>query len=167
MYNLPIAYFITFTTYGTWLHGDCRGSVIRRCGCSEKLPPNTALYNYENRLRKHPPVVLNAAQRKIVHDAVIRHCAHRQWYLIALHVRSNHLHAIVQANSPIKQVTQQLKQWSTRSLRQAGMEAPVVWTSGASRNYIYEPSKLRQKVHYVLFEQGEMMEYYVDESICL
>jgi hypothetical protein len=25
--SIPLAYFITFTCYGTWLHGDERGSV--------------------------------------------------------------------------------------------------------------------------------------------
>ena len=27
--NIPLAYFITFRAYGTWLHGDERGSVDR------------------------------------------------------------------------------------------------------------------------------------------
>jgi len=27
--SIPLAYLITFTTYGTWLHGDPRGSVDR------------------------------------------------------------------------------------------------------------------------------------------
>src|SRR5882762_2856343 len=27
--HIPIAYFITFRAYGTWLHGDSRGSVDR------------------------------------------------------------------------------------------------------------------------------------------
>jgi hypothetical protein len=27
--NLPLAYLITFRCYGTWLHGDERGSVDR------------------------------------------------------------------------------------------------------------------------------------------
>ena len=29
MPDRPLAYFLTFTTYGTWLHGDGRGSVDR------------------------------------------------------------------------------------------------------------------------------------------
>ena len=27
--HIPLAYFITFRSYGTWLHGDKRGSVDR------------------------------------------------------------------------------------------------------------------------------------------
>jgi hypothetical protein len=41
----PIAYFITFTTYGTWLHGDERGSVDKghnRVG-TEFIAPNMPL----------------------------------------------------------------------------------------------------------------------------
>jgi hypothetical protein len=28
--EFPLAYFISFRTYGTWLHGDERGSVNRK-----------------------------------------------------------------------------------------------------------------------------------------
>jgi hypothetical protein len=65
--DTPLAYFITFRTYGTWLHGDKRGSVDRfnnRYG-TPRLPPNKLRENYERTLLKRPPVRLNMKQRKV------------------------------------------------------------------------------------------------------
>ena len=56
--HTPLAFFITFRTYGTWLHGDPRGSVDRqhnRYG-TPYLPPNKLRQKYERRLLKQPPV---------------------------------------------------------------------------------------------------------------
>ena len=165
MHNTPIAYFITFTTFGTWLHGDPRKSVIHRQGFSEQIDPNAAFYRYEQVQLKHPPVTLDSHQRKIVQDVIVRHCNLRQWRLFALHVRTNHIHIVVQADRTIDQVMKELKSWATRLLRQNGLCVPVVWTSGGSCNYIFKSSKLLEKVHYVIHEQGTPMEYYLDESI--
>jgi hypothetical protein len=39
---VPLAYFITFHTYGTWIHGDDRGSVDRHHNLygTPMLPPD-------------------------------------------------------------------------------------------------------------------------------
>jgi hypothetical protein len=37
MSKYPLAYFITFTTYGTWLHGDPRGSFMKSPDGAEHL----------------------------------------------------------------------------------------------------------------------------------
>jgi hypothetical protein len=41
-YRIPLAYLITFRSYGTWLHGDPRGSVDRFHNVYGKprLPPS-------------------------------------------------------------------------------------------------------------------------------
>ena len=65
-----LAYFITFRTYGTWLHGDKRGSVDRfhnRYG-SPRLPPNKLREKYSRSLLKRPPVRLTGKQRKVVRN---------------------------------------------------------------------------------------------------
>ena len=44
--QFPLAYLITFRTYGTWLHGDDRGAVDRRGGNefgATLMPPNRGL----------------------------------------------------------------------------------------------------------------------------
>ncbi|HEU5233035.1 MAG TPA: hypothetical protein VFU50_09255 [Terriglobales bacterium] len=66
--SVPLAYLIIFRSYGTWLHGDPRGSVDRfhnQYG-TPVFPPNAArLVQTEVRL-KRVPVVLTAVQRQSV-----------------------------------------------------------------------------------------------------
>ena len=38
--DIPLAYLITFRSYGTWLHGDKRGSVDRFHNHYSYLPPD-------------------------------------------------------------------------------------------------------------------------------
>jgi hypothetical protein len=76
-----LAYFITFRTYGTWLHGDKRGSVDRfhnRYG-SPRLPPNKLRENYSRSLLKRPPVRLTGKQRKVVEESIWETCKAQKW----------------------------------------------------------------------------------------
>ncbi|MDH4202797.1 MAG: transposase [Phycisphaerae bacterium] len=164
MYNNPIAYFITFSTYGTWLHGDPRSSVMRENGRARVLPENTGFYHHEQAKFKASPVLLDNIQRQIVRDTIVKHCEIRQWRLFALHVRTNHVHTVVKANKRIDQVANELKGWPKRVLREEGFDPPKVWTGGSSKVYIYSEGTLREKIHYVVYEQGEMVAYYVDEA---
>ena len=104
MYNNPIAYFITFSTCGTWLHGDPRSSVMRENGQTRVLPENTGFYHHEQAKLKAPPVLLDNIQRQIVRDTIVKHCEIRQWRLFALHVRTNHVHVVVKADKSIDQI---------------------------------------------------------------
>ena len=61
----PLAVFITFHTYGTWLPGDVRGSVTRgRNGYDEPFrAPCEALERRSRALMRHPPVQLDPTER--------------------------------------------------------------------------------------------------------
>ena len=72
--EFPLAYLITFRSYGTWLHGDSRGSVDRfhnRYG-TPRLPPNDRWRKYNRDLLKHLPVKLRNRQRAVVEKAIAR-----------------------------------------------------------------------------------------------
>ncbi len=60
--RIPLGYHITFRCYGTWLHGDERGSVDRfhnRYG-SPLISPNRPWKRYNKLALKRPPVKLTA-----------------------------------------------------------------------------------------------------------
>ncbi len=63
------AFLITFRCYGTWLHGDERGSVDRRyynrLG-TPKITPNAENSRRKAKLMKHNPFIGGAGGRKIV-----------------------------------------------------------------------------------------------------
>jgi REP element-mobilizing transposase RayT len=167
MYNKPLAYFITFTTYGTWLHGDPRKSVVVKDHLSTLLAPNDLFLQYEQAHLKYPAAILDNTMRRLVLDAVIERCCYMQWRLLACHVRSNHVHVLICAETPIGQVLSSLKAWATRQLRQSGYDLPAVWTRHGSTKYIFRKAKLLEKAHYILYEQGEMMAYYLDPELVI
>src|ERR1700751_842429 len=95
-----LAYFISFRCYGTWLHGDERGSTERlhkRYG-SPFLPQNEDWRRQDRRLMKQPPVALSIEQRNLVERAIRNTCVTRQWNPLAVNVRTNHVHAVASCN---------------------------------------------------------------------
>src|SRR5436305_948277 len=122
--EFPLAYLITFRCYGTWLHGDERGSFRRSSRVMSgvlRIPPMSRLKTAESRQLKHHPVRLNKRQRQVVEQAVREVCLHRRYRLRAINVRSNHAHSIVSALSKPEPIREALKSYSTRALREAGL----------------------------------------------
>jgi hypothetical protein len=96
--EFPLAYLLTFRTFGTWLHGDIRWSVgrSRRSARESKLiQPNVPLN--EAMAVNQPPVILNKNQRETVEEAIIEVCKNRGYFLRAVNARTNHVHAAVTA----------------------------------------------------------------------
>src|SRR5918998_746380 len=95
--DTPLAYLITFRCYGTWLHGDERGSInrFRNQYKSAYLPPEKKWVETNTQRLKSEVVTLDAHQRGLVESAVRETCSFRQWHLHAINVRTNHVHAVV------------------------------------------------------------------------
>lgn len=167
MYHKPLAYFITFTTYGTWLHGDPRTSVVVQNHGTKVLEPQDSFYRYAQRHLKHPAVTLDPSMRHLVLRAMIERCGTMQWRLLACHVRSNHVHLLIASDEPIEKVLSSLKAWGTRQLRRAGYNLIKVWTHHGSTKYVFRKSKLLEKMHYIIHEQGDMMDYYLDPDYAM
>jgi REP element-mobilizing transposase RayT len=155
----PLGYLLTWTTYGTWLHGDPRGSVDRdhHCPGAPALMPDPQRQEYVHRTLKHAPVALDEARRKIIQETIEAHCRFRRWGLTAINVRSNHVHVIVYApTASPTQVMDQFKAWSTRRLREAGLlgHDQQAWTEGGSKRTLYTEQALNDATRYVLEGQG-------------
>ena len=121
----PLAYFITFRCYGTWLPGDERGWTDRPVSAHD-VPLRShhpGLHPVAEEAMAESPFVLDGPRRGIVDAAIRDVCAHRGWTLHALNVRTNHVHLVVTADSAPEQVMTTLKAWSTRRLREAGLVA--------------------------------------------
>lgn len=158
--DFPLAYLITFRTYGTWLHGDERTSVDRHGKNIYHTPravPNSKLKKQMAENMKQTPFLLDANQRKIVRATIKEVCDHRQYVLKALNVRTNHLHAVVSAACRPDPIIHAFKSYATRNLRQARLieNAAIVWSRGKSCRYLWKPLHVSLAVEYVLFGQGD------------
>jgi REP element-mobilizing transposase RayT len=157
----PLAYLITFTTYGTWLHGRDPGSVDR-----EHNVPGTPLlavdpaFEAANRQRlRQEPCLLDAPRRAVVLRTIREVAAHRGWKLWAIHVRTNHVHIVVTATPKPEKVMADFKAWASRRLREVCGEPADRdrWTQHGSTRYLNKEASLAAAIAYVVDEQGEAL----------
>jgi REP element-mobilizing transposase RayT len=155
----PLAYLITFRTYGTWLHGVEKGSVDRKHNIygTPRLAPNPHRKNTETRLLKHAPTVLDARQRRTVDRAVREVCAHRGYALLAVNVRTNHVHTVLSAARDPEPILDALKAYATRALRRAALASPTtkLWVRHGSTRYLWKEQHVEKAIAYVLYGQGD------------
>ena len=159
--NYPLAYLITFTTYGTWLHGDIRGSVDRNHNKygDEFLPEKGSFEQQDCKLLKNTAVFLDEKDRNVVLNAVLDQCGFRGWFAYAIHVRSNHIHIVLSALEKPEKIMTTLKAYSTRALRACGVNKLKFWTAHGSTRYLWTKEKLEAAIKYVRDRQGVMMAY--------
>jgi len=157
--DVPLGYLITFRCYGTWLHGDDRGSIDRFHNRYQApyLPPSSRRLGVSERLRKSEPVTLNAQQRQSVESSVCEVCAHRSWSLQALNVRTNHVHVVVSIgpNKPDRAFNA-FKAYATRGLRRAGLwkQTHSPWADRGSKRNLWSERSIAQAIDYVNNGQG-------------
>ncbi|HKG47226.1 MAG TPA: transposase [Pyrinomonadaceae bacterium] len=157
--DTPLAYFISFRSYGTWLHGDLRGSIDRfHNGYSDAyLPANEAWKQHNLKQLKTDPFILRARERKSVEKAIRGTCSIRKWDLQALNVRTNHVHTVVTANRKPGQVLNAFKANATRQLREDQLwSLPFSpWADQGSKIRLWNERAVANAIQYVLNGQGD------------
>lgn len=157
----PAAFLITMRCYGTWLHGDDRGSTDRDNNTYRSLtrPIEPALKEWERMQLKHAPAVLDLHRREVVDRVITEVAQYRGWYLHALHIRTNHMHVVVSAGCKPELVMNTFKAYVTRALRNAGVCGPVehIWSRHGSTHHLWEEWDVERACQYVIEEQGERL----------
>ncbi len=148
-----LAYFLTWTTYGTWLHGDPRGSVDRHNACkgADFHPPNDRWKKASRNRMTSPGLILTKEQRRLVESIIYRHCELRDWELLEVNCRRSHVHILVRVNevSP-ERVMREFKAYATRALRGCGVgKDRKIWTRGGSTRYIDSHESLCAARNYI------------------
>ncbi len=97
--DFPLAYLITFSTYGSHLHGDAKGSVDRYHNRHDEpfVPPDPIRGQMMRNRMRHSSYSLDEPRRILVLEAMQEVCRYRNWSLLAAHVRTKHAHAVVEA----------------------------------------------------------------------
>jgi REP element-mobilizing transposase RayT len=154
---LPRAYFLTFSAYGARLHGDDRGTVDRAHNQfgTPRLGPDEERRNREAREVGVPVSFMNEEIRVL--DRTVRDvCSHREWPLLALNIRRQHVHAVLTTTDSPEKATADLKAWCTRKLVEAGFQnrGARLWARHGSTRYLWTLSDVEGAVFYVLNLQG-------------
>jgi len=167
-------WLLTWTTYGTWLPGDPRGSVtrVRDSDAPRKLhnKPGTpyddslpALQAAATAALKGSPVYLNRAQAERIVAQLIATAAYRNWRLLTAAVMRNHVHLVVVAPDAVNSadLLRTFKSYATRALSES-FQKPAGsrwWTTSASRRSLPDERAVQAAARYVREQAGAMTVY--------
>jgi REP element-mobilizing transposase RayT len=161
MPDQPLAYFITFRCYGTWLPGDARG--FTEWGAiygTPKREGHRGIAGEQRRRMAGTPVSLDSRQRLCVEQSVIETCAALGWTLYAVNVRTNHVHVVVAGLTSPERILNTLKAWCTRRLRDSQLLVDAIrpWSRHGSTVYLWNERDVDAVCAYVVYGQDSKME---------
>jgi REP element-mobilizing transposase RayT len=156
-----VTYLITFACYGCHLHGNTAGSVDR----GHNVPGTPILEEdltraaFEEQRMGQPPYHLDRIRRDAVLEAIQGVCTNRGWNLRAAHVRSNHVHTVVEAEVPPERIMNDFKAYASRHLNRMHLEGPgrKRWARHGSTRWLWKPQHISAAIQYVVAEQGDAM----------
>jgi REP element-mobilizing transposase RayT len=153
MRQFPLAYHITFGTYGTRLHGDERGTIDRSMNkpgdpiigkCEEWEQMERARLNFQPRL-------FNNEQMILVESLIPRVGERGGWHLHEWAAGPNHVHNVLSANVEGDAVRKWLKRWLGQELAKLIPLQPreTFWAECGSVKWIWTDEYLRSATDYV------------------
>ncbi|MGB7759824.1 MAG: transposase [Bryobacteraceae bacterium] len=154
-------YLITFACYGRRLHGAESGSVDREHNVpgTATLEVDPARAAAERRRMDQEPYNLDRIRREAVLEAIREVCSHRGWNLLAAHVRTDHVHAVVEAETAPERVMTDFKVYASRALNRLNLDDPnrKRWARHGSTRWLWKPQHVAAAIQYVVAEQGDAM----------
>jgi REP element-mobilizing transposase RayT len=136
------------------------GSVDRtREGRGGPLPPSVPLVNYGERIMTHPEASLDRSESFLVLNAIRKTCAFRHWTLLAVHVRSTHVHVVVDGITEASCAIRDFKAYASRALNSEGVRRR--WARGGNASLLRDSRAVRAAARYVVDCQGPPMAAYI------
>jgi REP element-mobilizing transposase RayT len=166
-------WLLTWTTYGTWLPGDVRGSVANLIGENQQMqrhnrlgepyaPSQPGLVAHVKRRMTQPAVWLTSEQAEAVLAQFLETVRHRQWRVCAAAVMANHVHVVmgVDGDPDPERLIGDLKAYATRRLNKWRRQR--WWTESGSRRKLPHDQSVLAAVRYTARQQG-CLALYLDE----
>ena len=114
-----------------------------------------------------PPYHLDRIRRDAVLEAIRGVSAHRGWNLLAAHVRSHHVHTVVEAEVRPERIMNDFKAYASRYLNRMGLEEPgrKRWARHGSTRWLWKPQHVSAAIQYVVAEQGDAMSVFEAQEV--
>ena len=164
-----MTYLITFVCYGRHLHGCESGSVDHEHNVpgTPILEVDPARAAAEQERMDQAPYCLDQIRRDVVLEAIQEVCACRGWSLLAAHVRSNHVHTVVEADLPPERVMHDFKTYASPCLNRMRLEEPnrKRWARHGSTRGLWKPQHVSAAIQYVVGEQGDAMSVFESHAL--
>jgi REP element-mobilizing transposase RayT len=149
----PIAYHITFGTYGTRLHGDERGTVDR--AMNEPGDPvigaDPAWWERERKKLKFEPVVLAAEEMRFAESVMPVVCERGGWAYHTGAAGPDHIHVLLSADAEGDAVRKWFKRWLGEALsaRWKRPDGATWWAECGSVKWVWTSAYYRAVFRYV------------------
>lgn len=164
-----MTYLITFACYGCHLHGDESGSIdpAHNVPGTPTLERDSVRTDFAAHRMEQTPYHLDPIRRDAVLKAIQEVCEHRGWSLLAAHVRSNHAHAVVEAEVSPERIMRDLKAYDSRRLNQMSLDEPnrKRWARHGSTRWLWKPQHVSAAMQYVVAEQGDAMSVFESQEL--
>jgi REP element-mobilizing transposase RayT len=157
-------WFLTWTTYGTWLPGDARGFVSPvRDGDGPEVLHNVPGTPYDADMPeltqaarcqlKGPPIYLETEQATVLLGQFRETAAYRGWKLLAVAIMANHMHVVVgvPGDPDPSDILGDFKSYGSRALnRKWGKpQSGTWWTESGSKRVLCDEAAIREVIKYV------------------
>jgi REP element-mobilizing transposase RayT len=105
------------------------------------------------------PYGLDRSRRETVLAAIVERCSDRHWGLRAAHVRTNHVHLVVDADVRPERIMNDLKSYASRCLNRLGLDGPARkrWARHGSTRWLWKRQDVSAAIRYVVDRQGGPM----------
>jgi REP element-mobilizing transposase RayT len=160
-------YFITFTCHGTHVHGDESDIVDQHHNVfgtpfAEASPQRRGMKLEQ---MDQGPYFMDQGRRAVVLDALQEVCLHRGWILLAAHVRTNHVHIVVEGDIRPEMMLNTFKSYASRGLNRTGIDEPdrKRWARHGSTRWLFKDLDVQEAIRYFVSGQGESMEVFLAE----
>lgn len=106
-----------------------------------------------------PPYGMDRIRRETVLASLLERCADRYWNLWAAHVRTNHVHLVVEAEARPERILNDLKSFASRCLNDRGLDEPARkrWARHGSTRWLWNCENISAAIRYVVDGQGDQM----------
>ncbi len=114
-----------------------------------------------------PAYHMDQMRRDAVLEAIQEVCGHRGWRLLAAHVRSNHVHTVVEAEAEPERVMKDFKAYASRRLNRKNLDHPnrKRWARHGSTRWLWKPQHVSAAIQYVVAEQGDAMSAFESQEL--
>jgi REP element-mobilizing transposase RayT len=151
--DFPLAYHITWGTYGTRLHGDERGTVDRSMNKFGEpiIGAEESWQRMETKLLRFPPRELTLDQRQFIEKSIPGICVRGGWEYIATAAARDHVHNILRATVDGKDIRKWPKRWISEAMTKRWPVLPeqVWWAECGSVKWIWTEDYFDRAVAYV------------------
>jgi len=156
--DFPLAYHLTFGTYGTRLHGDPRGTVDRSHNRPGEpiIGADPAWWSREAASLRFPPVYLTLDQRRFAEATLPDICARGGWTHLICSAGPDHVHTLLSTAAEGAAVRRWLKRWLGEALsrRWPLPQGQSWWAEGGSVKWVWTQDYLDNVYEYILRQRS-------------